>query len=187
LRVLFHACCGPCFVRVGPILREEGNDVTAFFYNPNVQPYKEFEARRGALHEVCEEEGLEVIEDSRYDPEAWLRAALDADNRCEACYRDRIERTARRAKADGFDAFTTTLLASPYQDHGLAKRLGELVAEEVGVPFLYRDLREHWRESRARTFELGIYRQRYCGCIFSERDRYIGAPEESGKRRDAQD
>jgi len=99
LRLLFHACCGPCFVRVGPVLRDEGHDVTAFFYNPNVQPYKEFEARRGALREVCEVEGLDVIEYPHYDPEAWLRTALDAESRCEACYRDRLVRAARRAKA----------------------------------------------------------------------------------------
>jgi predicted adenine nucleotide alpha hydrolase (AANH) superfamily ATPase len=149
------------------LLREEGNDVTGFFYNPNIMPYQEFEERLGAFQEVCKEEGLEAIEDTAYVPEEWLRAAVEADDRCEACYRDRLTRTARRAREEGFDAFTTSLLTSPYQDHELAKELGEAISRDVGVPFLYRDLREHWKESRRRTFELGIYRQRYCGCIFS--------------------
>lgn len=178
MRVLFHVCCGPCFARAGAVLREEGHDVVAFWYNPNIHPYKEFEARLGAFEEVCQAEDLPAIVDDTYDPERWLRGALDADNRCEHCFRDRLGTTARLAAEEGFDAFTTTLLASPYQDHALAHRVGEEEAEAAGTAFLYRDLREHWKESRRRTFELEVYRQKYCGCIFSERDRYLGEPEE---------
>jgi predicted adenine nucleotide alpha hydrolase (AANH) superfamily ATPase len=165
---------------VGSILREEGHDVVGFYYNPNVQPYKEFEARLGAFREVCEAEGLDLVVDETYEPERWLRGALEAELRCEYCYRDRLETTARRAAEGGFDAFTSTLLASPYQRHDLARRLGEEIAESVGITFLYRDFREHWKESRHRTFEIGVYRQKYCGCILSERDRYLGEPDEGG-------
>jgi predicted adenine nucleotide alpha hydrolase (AANH) superfamily ATPase len=176
LRVLFHVCCGPCFTAVGEALREEGHEVTAFFYNPNVQPYKEFEARLAAFEEVCKAQGFPTIIDRTYDLERWLAGALEAEDRCEHCYRDRLGTAARRAREDGFDAFTSTLLASPYQKHELAKAIGEGVAASEGTGFWYRDLRDHWKESRRRTFELGIYRQGYCGCIFSERDRYLGEP-----------
>jgi predicted adenine nucleotide alpha hydrolase (AANH) superfamily ATPase len=175
--VLFHVCCGPCFARAGSLLREEGHDVTAFWYNPNVQPYKEFEARLEAFHQVCEAEGFPTIVDDTYDLERWLRDALEAEDRCHACYRDRLGTTARRGAGEGFDAFTTTLLASPYQDHELARRSGEEAAASAGVEFLYRDPREHWKEARRRTFELEVYRQKYCGCVLSERDRWLGEPK----------
>jgi predicted adenine nucleotide alpha hydrolase (AANH) superfamily ATPase len=178
MRVLFHVCCGPCFARAGSLLREEGHGVTAFWYNPNIQPYKEFQARLGAFREVCEAEAFPAIVDDTYDVERWLRGALEADNRCEHCFRDRLGRTATRAAEEGFDAFTTTLLASPYQDHELAQRIGEDAARDAGVDFLYRDFRDHWKEARRRTFEMEVYRQKYCGCIFSERDRWLGVPEE---------
>jgi predicted adenine nucleotide alpha hydrolase (AANH) superfamily ATPase len=160
LRVLFHVCCGPCFARAGSLLREEGHDVTALWYNPNVQPYKEFEARLGAFRQVCEAETFPTLVDDTYDPERWLRGALDTDPRCEHCYRDRLGRTAELAAEGGFDGFTTTLLASPYQDHEMARRLGEEAAEDAGVAFLYRDFRDHWKEARRRTFELEVYRQK---------------------------
>lgn len=178
VRVLFHVCCGPCFARAGSLLREEGHDVTALWYNPNVQPYKEFEARLHAFEQVCEAEDFPAVVDDTYDPERWLRDALDAENRCEACFRDRLGATADLAAEEGFDAFTTTLLASPYQDHELARRIGEEEATRAGVAFLYRDHRDHWKEARSRTFELDVYRQKYCGCIFSERDRWLGDPRE---------
>jgi predicted adenine nucleotide alpha hydrolase (AANH) superfamily ATPase len=182
MRILFHVCCGPCFARAGTLLREEGHHVTAFWYNPNIQPYKEFQARLGAFKEVCEAEGLPTIIEMDYGPEDWLRAALDADDRCEVCYSDRLGRTALRTAEEGFDAFTSTLLASPYQEHEMAHRLGEDAARDAGVEFLYRDFREHWKECRARTFKLGVYRQKYCGCILSERDRYLGIPGADGDR-----
>jgi predicted adenine nucleotide alpha hydrolase (AANH) superfamily ATPase len=154
--------------------------VTAFWYNPNVQPYKEFEARLGAFREVCDAEGFPFIVDDTYDPERWLRGALEAERRCEHCFSDRLGRTATRAAEEGFDAITTTLLASPYQDHELARRVGEGAARAADVHFLYSDFRDHWREARRRTFELEVYRQKYCGCIFSERDRFLGEPGAEG-------
>lgn len=177
MRVLFHVCCGPCFARAGSLLREEGHDMIAFWYNPNVQPYKEFEARMKAFLEVCEGEGFPTIVDDTYDPERWLRGALDAENRCERCFQDRLGRAAEAAVEGGFDAFTTTLLASPYQDHDMARRVGEQAGRNAGVAFLYRDFRDHWKEARRRTFELEVYRQKYCGCIFSERDRYLASTD----------
>lgn len=186
MRVLFHVCCGPCFARAGSLLRDEGHEVTAFWYNPNVQPYREFEARLGAFQQVCEAEGFPTIVDPAYEPERWLRAALDAEDRCETCYRDRLARTAERAAAEGFEAITTTLLASPHQRHGMARRVGEDEAQRAGIAFVYRDWRERWKDARARTFELGVYRQGYCGCVLSERDRYLGVPEEEGSEEDSE-
>ena len=177
MRVQFHACCGPCFVAVGPALAAEGHEVVGFFYNPNVMPWKEHEARVGAFEQACAAGRLAAVVDATYEPERWLRGALDAEVRCEYCYRDRLCRTARRAAEEGFDAFTSSILVSPYQRHDLARRVAGEAADQEGVEFMYRDLRPQWRESRRRTFELGLYRQQYCGCVFSERDRYLGAPK----------
>jgi predicted adenine nucleotide alpha hydrolase (AANH) superfamily ATPase len=182
MRVLFHACCGPCFVAVGPMLAAEGHEVVGFFYNPNVMPTVEHRAREAAFRQACEAGRIEPVVDPTYEPEGWLRGALDADPRCEYCYRDRLGRCARRAAEGGFDAFTSSILVSPYQRHDLARRVGEEAADEEGVEFLYQDLRPHWKESRRRTFELGLYRQRYCGCILSEHERHLEPRKEGASR-----
>ncbi len=188
MRVLFHACCGPCFVAVGPMLAAEGHEVVGLFYNPNVMPAEEHRRREAAFRQACGAGRIEAVVDPASGAEEWLRRALEWDPRCEYCYRDRLGRCARLAAEGGFDAFTSSILVSPYQRHDLARRVGEEVADEEGVEFLYRDLRPHWRESRRRTFELGLYRQRYCGCVLSERERDHPSPASDGDRlrRDAQ-
>ena len=98
----------------------------------------------------------------------------DLTNRCvKYCYRVRMEQTAKFAKENGFDAFTTTLLISPYQRHDELKEICEEVAQKYGVKFLYRDFRIGFREGQAKARELGMYMQKYCGCVFSEEDRYF--------------
>ena len=180
-RVLLHICCGPCGIHPVEALRQEGFEVQGFFYNPNIHPFQEYERRRQALAQLAESVSLPVTWTEDYDLEGWLRMVVfrEAD-RCPFCWQRRLEQTAREAKAGGFDGFSSTLLYSKYQDHGRLRELGETLAQQYQVPFLYRDFREGWKRGLEASKEMGLYRQPYCGCIFSERDRYQKPGRKSG-------
>ena len=173
MRILVHICCAPCFTYPHKRLVEEGHDITGFFYNPNIHPYQEYKNRKVALEQYVEMKPAKVIYKDDYDIENYLRGALDAKDRCMSCYMLRLSETAKTAALLGFEAFTTTLLISPYQKHELLAEVGKKFADENGIEFYYEDFREGYQESReiARGFEL--YMQKYCGCIFSEKERYI--------------
>lgn len=154
-------------------LREEGHEVTGLFYNPNVHPLIEFRRRLKAQRVLQERLPIAVI----YVEEYGLREFLEAvdwrgGGRCEDCYRLRLSRTARKAADRGMDAMTTTLLSSRHQDHQLIRRVGEECAEQAGVEFLYRNWRPLAEESHRRAQKMNLYLQSYCGCIFSECERY---------------
>jgi predicted adenine nucleotide alpha hydrolase (AANH) superfamily ATPase len=116
--------------------------------------------------------GIPLEIDTRYPLEENLRMLLDAGNRCRACFRDRLSATALKASRMGLRAFSTTLSVSPYQDQDLIREAGEMAAAAGGVEFVYRDFTGLYRESVRISREAGMYRQPYCGCVFSERDRY---------------
>lgn len=174
MRVLVHTCCGPCAVEPVARLRAEGHAVTGFWFNPNVHPSTEYDHRLAALRQFAAAVELPLIVRDDYDLEGFIaRAGLrPAPDRCAECYRMRLVVTAAVARDEGFDAFTTSLLVSPYQRHELLQQTGEEVAAATGVPFLARDWRPYFRIGRQRAAELGLYRQQYCGCIFSEKERY---------------
>ena len=118
-----------------------------------------------------------MIWDRTYPLEEFLRnIAFRETERCRFCYYLRLSATARVARGGKFDAFTSTLLYSKFQNHELIKELGQLVVQEVGVPFYYEDFRKGWAEGRTKADKLGLYKQQYCGCIFSERDRFMESP-----------
>lgn len=175
-KLLLHACCGPCAIRVLQIFEEEEWDVSCFFFNPNIHPYKEFERRLEGLNQVVEMRGSRLIVSDEYPLEEFLRGQLGAiergEKRCSYCYNLRLFQTASTAKSLGFGAFSTTLLVSPYQDHQLVKEIGETMMEKLGIEFVYRDFRGEWKEGVRLSREAGLYMQGYCGCLFSERDRY---------------
>ena len=182
MRVLLHACCGPCAIYPVDALRAEGLDLSLYFHNPNIQPYQEFERRREAAKMLAEQRGLPVIVDDDYDPETWLRmVAFRESVRCTLCYRERLSAAARAARRGGFDAFTTSILYSKSQKHGRAREQAEAAGEEEGVAFLYRDFRAGWKAGIEESKRMGMYRQQYCGCIFSERDRFRGVPRPAGE------
>jgi len=163
-------------------LRGEGHELRGLFYNPNIQPYTESQRRRETLEAWAQDQELPLIVQDEYEPEKWLRnVAWREDERCTPCLGQRLERAAAVAKKGGFDAFSTTLLYSIRQKHRLIKELGEAIGRGRGVKFLYRDWRPFWQEGIERSLAAGMYRQQYCGCIFSERDRYLGRPTGSGK------
>lgn len=179
MKVLLHICCGPCSIYPIKFLREmdkhidKAEDVTGYFYNPNIHPYKEFKHRLNTARDYMKQIGLEFIVDDTYDLRLFLTGALAAQpSRCHFCYEMRLRKAAQEAKERGFDAFTTTLLVSPYQKHELIKEIGERIAQEIGIDFYYIDFRPGWEEGVTISKELELYRQPYCGCIFSEQERY---------------
>lgn len=173
MKVLLHVCCAPCSLSCIEPLKNEGFELSLFWYNPNIHPYKEYEARRDCLLDYAEQINLEVLVKEHYGLRDFVKnVAGDIDNRCVYCYRHRLEETAKFAKENGFDGFTTTLLASIYQDHAAIKLAGEEFAERYGVKFLYRDFRPNFREGNNKAREKEFYMQKYCGCIFSEEERY---------------
>lgn len=150
-------------------------DVTGYFYNPNIHPYKEFEKRRDTMRDYADRTGFKVVYNDSYDLEDFIRNVVFRESqRCRFCYYMRLARAAAAAKDQGFDAFSTTLLISPYQKHDLIREVAGFISQEVGVPFLYRDFRTGYRDSVKMSREMGLYRQPYCGCIYSEKERYLG-------------
>jgi len=160
--------------------REEGHELLGFFYNPNIHPLREYLLRREAMEEYSRREGLPVIWPPEQEMESFFRkVAFHEEDRCWICYRMRLYQAAEMARERGCEAFSTTLLISPYQKHDLLREVGLEVAEKAGVPFLYKDLRPGWKWSRQRAKELGLYRQIYCGCLYSEKERQM---EITGRR-----
>ncbi|MBR3332057.1 epoxyqueuosine reductase QueH [Candidatus Saccharibacteria bacterium] len=173
-KVLMHTCCAPCSVYCIDSLRAEKIEPTVFWYNPNIHPYTEYKARRDCLKEYAKKVGVEAIFKEEYGLDEFCKnVASDIENRCiNYCYIKRLSEAAKYAKEHGFEAFTTTLLVSPYQKHEAIKAVCEGLAEALGVDFLYRDFRVGFREGQAKAREAGLYMQKYCGCVFSEEDRY---------------
>ena len=172
-RLLVHSCCGPCATYTIKRLRQEGFEPTAFWYNPNVHPYMEHRRRLEAMESFAQSANLPLIVVEGYDMIAYLRAVVGHEgDRCGDCFRLRLSKTAKVAREKGFGAFTTTLLISPYQKHDLLRQVGEEVAAQHGVEFYYEDLRSGFKESQQMARALELYHQPYCGCIFSEWERY---------------
>ncbi len=178
MKLLLHACCGPCACYPTEKLISDGIDFTLLYFNPNIHPYKEFKRRLAALRELAEKKEYKLIIDKSYPLEECLRGMLAEEMRCAYCYKVRMLYVAKYAKENGYDAFTTTLLVSPYQKHELLMVMAEEAAREVGIEFYYQDFREGYQIGVDLSLELELYRQSYCGCIFSERDRYLVTKEQ---------
>jgi predicted adenine nucleotide alpha hydrolase (AANH) superfamily ATPase len=171
MKLLFHCCCGPCAAACIESLGGEGIAPALYWYNPNIHPESEYQSRRDALAALAAAKNLPLEMVNEYGLEFFLRETggrTEAPARCEICYRMRLERTAAQAAAKGFDAFSTSLLISPYQQHETMCRIAEEAAAKHGTAFLYRDFRPLFREGRAEARAIGLYMQKYCGCIFSE-------------------
>lgn len=164
-------CCGPCSVYPVEALRQEGFELQGLFYNPNIHPIEEFERRRENVEILSRIKKLDVEYMDEFRQPEWESYSGPDASRCEMCYTLRLKKAAEEAAKKGFDAFTTTLLVSPYQKHDLIKELGEKFAEKYGVKFLYRDFRPGFRQGQQGAKEMGLYRQKYCGCIISLGDR----------------
>lgn len=170
MQVLIHACCAPCLTF--PLGELKDTDTLVLFYNPNIQPYTEYELRKDCLQQYCSSQNVRFVEGT-FDMDRFFQEVVFREHaRCSMCYSLRLTEAAKYAKKGYFDFFTTTLLVSPYQKHDLLREMGQMVSEKYGVKFLYRDFRKGWKESISISHKLGLYRQKYCGCVYSERERF---------------
>jgi predicted adenine nucleotide alpha hydrolase (AANH) superfamily ATPase len=175
--LLLHACCGPCSTVSVPAWRSEGLEPTLLFLNPNIHPDDERRRRLESLARFAAATRVDVAVDDSLGPADWLLAvgegrdglarAVDDEARCAACLALRLGETARQAAQRALPRIATTLTVSPYQRHDLIRRAGEEAAAAWGVEFLYRDLRPYFHTSYDESRRLGLYRQRYCGCVVS--------------------
>jgi hypothetical protein len=155
-------------------MREEGLEVMAFFYRHNIHPYTECIRRQEALQAYAQQINLKVIYQEGYDIEGFIQnVAFRESERCNYCYHDRLRSTALLAKRGKFDYFSSTLLYSKHQKHDLIRTMGESIGKSAGVAFLYQDYREGWKEGIDCSKQMGLYRQQYCGCIYSEKERFL--------------
>jgi len=174
MKIALHVCCGVCAAGVAERLMAEGHQVYGFFYNPNIQPAAEYERRREVAEEVARRLGFPLTVGS-YTPDDWLAATQsladepEGGRRCAVCFRQRLEATHRFMQDINYETFATTLTVSPHKDAALINRLGEEIG---GADFLARDFKKQdgFTRTMALAREWGLYRQRYCGCIYSRRD-----------------
>ncbi len=174
MKILLHICCANCAITPLERMKEKGDDVTGYFFNPNIHPYQEYQKRLDTLIQYSERVGLKVIYRDEYLLEEFLRnVSHQVKERCQYCYKVRLEATAQEAKKMFFDGFSTTLLQSTHQNHALIKETGERIAHEIGIPFYYEDFRQGWKRGMEVSKAMGLYRQQYCGCIYSEKERFL--------------
>lgn len=174
MRLLLHICCAPCALApIKALAEKKFEKIVGYYYNPNIHPPSEYKRRMDSVRETEKNAGIEVIY-PQYRMEEYFRKVLskvDSPERCSACWELRLSATADYAKENGFNAFTTTLLISPYQNHELLKEIGGNIAREKGMEFYYEDFRKVFRESQEEAKKNELYRQKYCGCVFSELER----------------
>ena len=144
-----------------------------FFYRHNIHPYTECLKRQETLESFSQQIDLRVIYQKGYDLEAFIQNVVYREkDRCNYCYHDRLRSTALLAKRGKFDYFSSTLLYSRFQKHDVIKSMGEAIGKFTGVTFLYEDFRAGWKEGIETSKRKELYRQQYCGCIYSEKERY---------------
>ena len=174
MKTLLHICCAPCANMPIEVLRGDGLEVTGYWYNPNIHPFTEYRSRRNCLRDYAAKIELPMIERDDYGLRPFVRSvAEDIGGRCIKCYEMRLFDTARQAAEGGFDSFTSSLFISPYQNHELMRSVAERAAHEYGVEFLYRDFRPYFAAGQERARQMEMYIQKFCGCVFSEQERYV--------------
>ena len=182
MKVLMHTCCAPCSVYCIKALDKEGIKPDLFWFNPNIHPYTEYKERRDCLikYSKSDEVNLKLIIKDDYGLDEFCKNVSSSINtRCmDYCYKVRFEETVKFAKENGYDAFTSTLFVSIYQNHDYMKKICEELAEKYGIEFLYRDFRVGFREGQNEAREKGLYIQKYCGCIFSEEQSMLAHTNE---------
>ena len=174
MKLLLHTCCAPCAIYPVKKLKKDGLEVTGFFYNPNIYPLDEYRKRRRALVDFISTDNMEIIFPEYIQSEFLnvVKEKQEKPERCVMCWSLRLKKTAQVAKLNGFYAFSTTLLVSPYQDQELLKKIGNEISQEEGVFFHYEDFRPGFRKAHDEAKAKGIYCQKYCGCIYSMSRRF---------------
>ena len=183
-----HICCANCALFPVKSLEEGGHEITGLWFNPNIHPEDEYLRRRDAVGGLGSYWGINIIYKDGYGLEDFeleldrSGAGRERPARCGVCYRMRMTETARECADGGYDAFTTSLLVSPYQAHDLLVNEARAAAREFDVRFLYEDFRPGWRQGQAKSREMGFYRQYYCGCHYSKAERDIEKAERSREK-----
>ncbi len=173
MNVLLHICCANCAIYPIRVLRESNHSVVGYFFNHNIHPYQEYRRRLHTVEEYASTIDLQVIYKDEYLLEDFLaQVATEPTNRCTYCYQSRLKQAAEYAAASGFDAFTTSLLYSRYQNHEMICKMGEELGLHYGIEFLYEDYRTGWQEGIKISKAMGLYRQQHCACMYSEKERY---------------
>ena len=180
-KLLLHACCGPCSSYVIEYLNKYF-DITILYYNPNISPQEEFTKRlkeiERLVNEIPHKNKLELIE-GRYDYNEFINISKGLEDcpeggeRCFKCYRLRLEESARYAKDNNYDYFGTTLSISPYKNSKKLNEIGEDLSKKYGIKYLYSDFKKKngYRRSIELSNEYNLYRQDYCGCVYSKEER----------------
>lgn len=174
-KMLVHICCAPDALHVMSVLKED-YDVYGYFYNPNIHPVSEYALRMEEARKVAEMLGFEMIEDE-YDSARWTALTLkfkeepEKGRRCDVCYALRLEKTACKARDLGFDGFTTVMSLSPLKKAPVLNRIGRMFSSRYDIPFLEADFKKKdgFKKSVELSKKHGLYRQNYCGCIYSRR------------------
>ncbi|MGI6104792.1 MAG: epoxyqueuosine reductase QueH [Raoultibacter sp.] len=190
MKLLLHACCGPCSLEPVRLLLEEGHELCIAYMNSNIHPEDEYTHRRDTLMAWADSEDIPVIE-GVYNPELWEKsagalAAQDSyarEDRCRACYRLRFEEAADYAQAHDFDGLCTTLSVSPYQFTDIIAEELKAAASSRGLKLVFQDFRPHYAEATRRSRDIGMYRQNYCGCRISEIEAQAEREERKRKRK----
>jgi len=175
-KMLLHVCCANCVLHPYETLKNDF-DVTLYFYNPNIHPDKEYDKRLSCARQAAEKYGLTLIE-GPYDKNNWLDMTYDyrndpeGANRCEVCFNIRLEKTAVFAAENGYDIFATTLSVSPHKNSKIINNTGKMLSEKYGVEFFEADFKKQdgFKKTMLLSKELDLYRQNYCGCVYSIRN-----------------
>ncbi|HTZ11860.1 MAG TPA: epoxyqueuosine reductase QueH [Candidatus Margulisiibacteriota bacterium] len=173
MKILLHTCCAPCLIYPLEKLRQKGDQVVGLYYNPNIHPLAEYKNRKQAVEDYVRKAGVEMVY-PEYKPAEYFQAVNMKEKgkeRCVLCWTLRMRKSAEAGKARGCEAFTTTLLVSPYQDQEELKRIGNEAGKEFGIEFYYEDFRPGFKKAHEEARVKGIYCQKYCGCIYSEIER----------------
>ena len=185
MKILMHMCCGPCSCYPTKKLLEKNLEPVGYFFNPNIHPHQEWRQRLKTAREFAEKIGIEFFAENHYGLREFLDKVYNVvdmndtvqfpdgfHKRCSICYAWRLGEAAKFAAENNFEIFTSTLFYSIHQNHELMKKIAETFAEKYGVKFYYEDFRTGWQEGIDISLKLGLYRQNYCGCIFSEEERF---------------
>jgi predicted adenine nucleotide alpha hydrolase (AANH) superfamily ATPase len=172
MKLLMHLCCGNCTLYPLKHFEKKNIRIRGLWFNPNIHPEEEYRKRLDAVKTLETRWDLDVEYAGHFAMEPFLEKIASHDGvRCEACYAVRLDETARTAKKMGCDGFTTSLLVSPFQEFSLLIKTGKALERKHAIRFHDEDLRSGWAEGRAMSREMGLYRQYYCGCILSKRER----------------
>jgi epoxyqueuosine reductase len=174
MRILLHICCAPCALYCIEKLREKYNNVEGFFYNPNIHPSSEYDMRRSSCEKISNTLNFKIHFHKDFHFEDFFRkiTPFEKDLRCKLCWALRLQETAEYASKNGFNGFTSTLFISPYQDHAQLKQIANDAQGRYSIPFIYDDFRPGFKKSHQISREMGLYHQKYCGCLYSERERF---------------